>query len=119
VLLIGPAVMLVAYWGGDPLGLMRECGHPLFLAAVGVTLWIAARDRGRFAAGLAHPALPWLQLPETLVMLWLATWANAQPHARVQHEFDGAALFLHLACLLGAAAILARARRGGPASLAA
>jgi len=41
------------------------------------------------------------------------------PHARVQHEFDGAALFLHLACLLGAAAILARARRGGPASLAA
>ena len=101
--------------GGDPLGLMRECGHPLFLSVIGVTIWVAAKEGGRFARLIAHPAAPWLQLPETLVMLWLATWVNAGPYPRMQHQLDWLALTLHLACLAGAAGILARARRDGPA----
>jgi len=110
VLLLGPSAMLVAYWGGDPLGLMRECGHPLFLSAIGATVWIAAGPGCRFGRLLAHPAVPWLQLPETLVMLWLATWANPAPHPRMHHQLDWLALALHLACLAAAAAILARSR---------
>lgn len=110
VLLLGPSAMLVAYWGGDPLGLMRECGHPLFLSAIGATVWIAAGPGRRFGRLLAHPAVPWLQLPETLVMLWLATWVNPAPHPRMHHQLDWLALALHLACLAAAAAILARSR---------
>ena len=116
VLLLGPAVLLVTYWGGDPLGLMRECGHPLFLSVIGLTIWVAAKDGGRFARIIAHPAVPWLQLPETLVMLWLATWVNAAPYPRMHHQLDWVALAAHLACLLAAAAILARARRDAAAS---
>lgn len=115
-LLLGPAALLVTYWGGDPLGLMRECGHPLFLTVIGATVWIAARGPGPLAACLAHPAAPWLQLPETLTMLWLATLANAAPHPRMHHHLDGLALGVHLTCLLAAAAILARARRSAPAT---
>lgn len=118
-LLFGPAALLVAYWGGDPLGLMRECGHPLFLTVIGTTVWIAARGGGRLAACLAHSAVPWLQLPETLTMLWLATMANAAPYPRMHHHLDGLALAVHLACLLAAAAILARARRSPPANFSA
>ncbi|MFM7749964.1 MAG: hypothetical protein ACKPB0_06055, partial [Opitutaceae bacterium] len=116
VLLLGPAVLLVAYWGGDPLGLMRECGHPLFLAGIGVTTWVAAKEGGRLSRLLAHPATPCLQLPETLVMLWLATWVNAAPYPRMHHQLDGLALTLHLSCLAAAAALLARARREAAAS---
>ncbi len=116
VLLLGPSMLLVAYWGGDPLGLVRECGHPLFLAAIGVTTWVAAKEGGRLSCLLAHPAAPWLQLPETLAMLWLATWVNASPYPRMHHQLDWLALAAHLACLTAAAAILARARRDAAAS---
>jgi len=109
-------MLLVAYWGGDPLGLVRECGHPLFLAAIGVTTWVAAKEGGRLSCLLAHPAAPWLQLPETLAMLWLATWVNASPYPRMHHQLDWLALAAHLACLTAAAAILARARRDAAAS---
>lgn len=114
VLLLAPAGLLVAYWGGDPLGLMRECGHPLFLSVIGATVWIAARETSRLGALLAHPATPWLQLPETLALLWFATWANPAPHARMHHGLDAVALGLHVVCLAGAAAVLARARRDRP-----
>jgi hypothetical protein len=119
VLLFGPAAMLVTYWGGDPLGLMRECGHPLFLTVIGAAVWVAAHGGGRLTAGLAHPAVPWLQLPETLIMLWFTTLANAAPHPRAHHELDGLALTAHLGCLLAAALILARARPSGRPTFAA
>ena len=119
VLLFGPAAMLVTYWGGDPLGLMRECGHPLFLTVIGAAVWVAAHGGGRLTAGLAHPAVPWLQLPETLIMLWFTTLANAAPHPRAHHELDGLALAAHLGCLLAAALILARARPSGRPTFAA
>ncbi len=36
LLILGPAVLLVVYWGASPTGLMRECGHPLLVAIIGI-----------------------------------------------------------------------------------
>ena len=70
--------------------------------------------------GVQTCALPiWLQLPETLIMLWFTTLANAAPPPRAHHELDGLALAAHLGCLLAAALILARARPSGRPTFAA
>jgi hypothetical protein len=39
---------------------------------------------------LLHPAVPWLQLPETMLMLWLTTLANPHPPAAALANLDGA-----------------------------
>ncbi len=110
LLIAGPALLLTAYWGAAPTGLMRECAHPLLVAIIGVACLGLARSGGVLSRAALHPALPWLQLPETLLMLWLTTVAN--PH---QPAVDGRALNPLCATIsvlaLGAAAlILSRAR---------
>lgn len=77
--IIGPALLVTANWGWDPLGLMRECGHPLFVAVIAITCVFAANSGGWISRLLSHCAVPWLQLPETLLMLWLTTLANPLP----------------------------------------
>lgn len=105
---LGPAVLLGVYWGGDPLGLMRECGHPLFLAVIAVTVIVAARTGGRFARLLGHRAVPWLQLPETWLMLWLATLGNPRPWAVTSAHFDPAMPVVNALALGAAAWVLTR-----------
>jgi len=73
VWLVGPAILLTAYWGASPTGLMRERGHPLLAAMIGVAIVGVARAPGRLAEFALHRAVPWLQLPETFLMLWLTT----------------------------------------------
>jgi hypothetical protein len=69
LLVVGRALLMCAYWGADATGLMRECGHPLIVAVVGITCVGLAQKPGRLAALVVHPVFPWLQLPETLFML--------------------------------------------------
>ncbi|MGH7944829.1 MAG: hypothetical protein ACREH8_05755 [Opitutaceae bacterium] len=110
---IAPALLITAYWGMDPLGLMRECGHPLFVALIAVTCVIAARTAGKIRAILLHPSVPWLQLPETWLMLWLTTFSNAQPWAVEFGHLDP--LYFGVSTLaLGATAYVARAKTGEP-----
>ena len=116
LLLIGPAVMLVAYWGGDPLGLMRECGHPLFLAVIACTVVVASRQEGRLRRWLAHPAVPWLQLPETWAMLWLAALGNTHPAPAFHAQLNGLYFVLNALALAAAAWVPPRVRRS-PASV--
>ena len=110
LLVIGPALFIVAYWGMDPLGLMRECGHPLLVAVIGLTVVVAAQQGGRLACILGHRATPWLQLPETWLMLWLTTLHNPAPWAGLAAYLDPLYLLLNTAALLGAAAVIARNR---------
>jgi hypothetical protein len=112
VLLVGPALLLVAYWGAHPLGLMRECGHPLFVAIVGMVVLVAARNDGWISRLLAHPVFPWLQVPEQLLMLWLSTWSNPRPASPRFAELDWLYAGVSAAALLGVAWLLARARTG-------
>jgi len=106
-----PALLLVVYWGWEPLGLMRECGHPLLLALVVLVILVAAGGTPGQAAGLAHPAVPWLQLPGALVMFWLPVLANPSPPAVRLAHLDRLHLALHLTALGMLAWMLARARR--------
>lgn len=107
---IGPALLLTAYWGMDPLGLMRECGHPLFVAVIAVTCVVAARRGGWLQRVLLHPAVPWLQLPETWLMLWLTTLANRHPWSVEFAQLDPLCLALNALALALAAWVLSRAR---------
>ena len=106
-----PALLLVVYWGWEPLGLMRECGHPLLLALVALAVVVGANRAPGAAAWLAHPAVPWLQLPGALVMFWLPVLANPSPPAVRLTHLDGFHLALHLAALGTLTWMLARARR--------
>jgi len=106
-----PALLLVVYWGWEPLGLMRECGHPLLLALLVLGVLVAAGSTPGPAAWLAHPAVPWLQLPGALVMFWLPVLANPTPPAVRLAHLNGLHLALHLAALGTLAWMLARARR--------
>lgn len=103
LLVIGPALFVTAYWGMDPLGLMRECGHPLLVALLGLTCFIAATRGGGLARLLAHRAWPWLQLPETWLMLWLTALLNPNPWAADFAHLDGVNLAICTAALAGAA----------------
>ena len=110
LLLVGPALLLTAYWGAYDTGLMRECGHPLLAAIIGLVCLALAHSPGRLASLVAHPIFPWVQLPESLLMLWLTTYLN--PH---QPSVDGRMLnplfFAISVIALGTAAwVLCRAR---------
>ena len=111
---IGPVALAVLYWGMDPLGLMRECGHPLFIAIVALLCTVAARSGGGLARVLAHRSVPWLQLPETLLMLWLTTLLNPRPWAVNHAELDAFAFAVNVLALGAAAWLLARERSGSP-----
>ena len=106
-----PALLLIVYWGWEPLGLMRECGHPLLLVLVVLAVLVAAEGAPGPAAWLAHQAAPWLQLPGALVMFWLPVLANPSPPAVRLAHLDGLHLALNLAALGTLAWMLARARR--------
>lgn len=115
LLVIGPALFIVAYWGMDPLGLMRECGHPLLVALIGLTVVVAARHGGRLERLLRHRAMPWLQLPETWLMLWLTTLLNPAPWAGLSAHLDPVYFIFSNAALLAAAWVIARNRAVLPA----
>ncbi len=102
VLLIGPALLLIVYWGASATGLMRECGHPLYVAAIGLTCYQFSRSPGALATFLSQRLFPWLQLPETLSMLWLTTVLNTAAPEHMHAHLDSV-------YLAGSAATLALA----------
>ncbi|MSU50224.1 MAG: hypothetical protein EXS37_14255 [Opitutus sp.] len=108
--LFAPVLLITAYWGMDPLGLMRECGHPLFVALIAILCVIASHQRGWLHAALAHRAVPWLQLPETWLMLWLTTLLNPQRWTAEFTQLDPLGLAINAFALLAAARTVANAR---------
>lgn len=110
LLVVAPALFITAYWGMDPLGLMRECGHPLFVTLIALTCLVASREGGRWQTLLLHRTVPWLQLPETWLMLWLTVLANKRPWPAEHDQLDALALVLNTAALGAAAWLLMRER---------
>jgi hypothetical protein len=108
LLIVGPALTITAYFGAISAGLMRECGHFLFVAIIGLTCAVAARSDRWLRRILVHPATPWLQLPETLLMLWLTTAMNRHPEPSRYNSFDVVYAVISVAALAGAAAMLSR-----------
>jgi hypothetical protein len=108
LLLVGPALLLIAFWGGPTTGLMRECGHPLLAALVGLMAVILRHTPGRLASLVSHPAFPWLQLPETLLMLWLTTFLNPRQPGVDFALLNPLYLFTSVFALVLAALILSR-----------
>jgi hypothetical protein len=110
LLVIAPGVLLVFYWGGAATGLMRECGHPLIVAVLGVTIFAVSDSSGKLRRSLAHPAAPWLQLPETLLMLWLTTLVTPAVVSASGADLDWVYLGVNFLALFCAAWLLAKAR---------
>lgn len=108
--LIGPSLLLIAYWGWDPLGLMRECGHPLFAAIIVITVVVGSRTGGWLPRVLQHRAVPWFQLPETWLMLWLTTFANRDRMEVELDQLDSLYVAMNILALLLAAWVVSRAR---------
>ncbi len=108
---IAPALLITANWGMDPLGLMRECGHPLFVAILALLCVVAAQSGGWLRSILLQPALPWLQLPETCLMLWLTTLANRHPWPVEYDQLDPLNLAINVLALLLVARVLAKHRQ--------
>jgi hypothetical protein len=77
---------------------------------------VAARRGGWLQRVLLHPAVPWLQLPETWLMLWLTTLANRHPWSVDFAQFDPLCLALNALALLLAAWVLSRARAASAAA---
>jgi hypothetical protein len=111
LLFAAPALLLCAYWGTSPTGLMRECGHPLLAAVIGLAIVACARDAAAWPGSLLRRrALPWWQLPETLLMFWLTTLANPRQPLVYLHTLDPLWFSLNVAALVAAAWLLGAAR---------
>jgi hypothetical protein len=107
---VAPALALTAYWSAYPTGLMRECGHPLLVAIIGVTCAGCAGSGQGGQGALLHRWMPWSQLPETFLMLWLTTLMNPVPAGSALGLLDPLYLTLNVLALLAAAWVLTSAR---------
>ncbi len=111
LLLVGPALLLTAYWGAYTTGLMRECGHPLLAAVIALLCLALAHFPGRLASLIAHPLFPWLQLPETFLMLWLTTFLNPYQPGVDGRILNPLCFAINVLALGTAAWVLSRSRR--------
>ena len=110
---LGPIFFLVAYWGGARTGLMRHCGHTIFLSTLVLATWSLARWstawRGRAVAIFLHPACFAWRAGEIGLMAFGTTLLNAPPDLTTFFGWnDVLALALAAGCLLGAAWLLWR-----------
>jgi hypothetical protein len=116
LLLFGPAIFLVVYWGAASTGLMRQCGHALFFSVIVLTAWSLARWHGawsRRATGmLLHPAcFAWRGI-EIAAMAFGTTLLNRRPDFSGLFGWnDAISLVCAGAFLIAAVGLLARSAR--------
>jgi hypothetical protein len=111
LLFVAPSLLLTVYWGTSPTGLMRECGHPLLVAVIGLTMVALANSPSRLATLATHPAVSWSQLPETFLMLWLTTLANPKQPEVYLRALDPLWFLVNLGALVAIAVLAARTRK--------
>jgi hypothetical protein len=90
---------------------MRECGHPLLVAVIGLTIVALANSPSRLATLATHPAVSWSQLPETFLMLWLTTLANPKQPEVYLRALDPLWFLVNLGALVAIAVLAARTRK--------
>ena len=116
VVLFGPALFLVAYWGAASTGLMRQCGHALFFSVIVLTAWSLARWRGawsrRASSMLRHPACFAWRGVEIAAMAFGTTLLNRRPDFAGLFGWNDAISLLCAGALLTAVVrLLARSAR--------
>lgn len=115
---VAPALFLTAYWGDSNVGLMRFCGHVLFVSIVVLAVWgIAGRSRSPGPAGsgpllsaFLHPVCFAWRAAEIALMAFGTTMLARR--FRLGGAFqvnDAASLVIAAACLAGATVVLRRA----------
>jgi len=113
---VGPAGLLIVYWGAGHAGLMRYCGHVLFLSSIPFAVWTLAQPGPAWqrwcAAALAHPLCVALR---GLEIAWMAFGSTLHHHIPdIGDHFgwnDWISLLVAAICLTGALVLLARALR--------
>jgi len=111
VAIVGPALFLIVYWGAASTGLMRQCGHALFLSIIGVAIWSlstwpnAWRDRA--LAIFLHPACFAWRGFEIALMAFGTTLLNRRPDVASLFGWnDVISLAAAIACLAAAVILL-------------
>jgi len=115
VLLIGPALFLVVYWGAADTGLMRHCGHVIFLSIVCFVGWSLSlpQDRVgiRFISLFLHPLLFVVRLADlAFVCLGTSLLHHLPQPEDVFFINDAVLLGVCLCCLVMIFFVLARLR---------
>jgi hypothetical protein len=113
---IGPALLLIAYWGAADTGLMRQCGHVLFLATIVFGTWGLAQNPApfsRLAVRLQlHPLFLALRVLDVAWMAFGTTLHRQLPGASGDWAGnDCLSLLAAAACLFGAVAWIAQGTR--------
>lgn len=110
---IGPALFLIVYWGAASSGLMRHCGHVLFVSFIVLGVWSlhthAGAWRDRALAAFLHPACFAWRGFEIALMAFGTTLLHARPAWSGPLGWnDAVSLAIAGACLTGAIILLAR-----------
>jgi hypothetical protein len=109
----GPAILLVAYWGADDTGLMRECGHAIFLSFIVLTVWTLYQPgpswKRRLIALLASPVFLAIRAVD---LSWMAFGTSLRRFEVLLDSYygwnDRLSLAIAAACLAAAVIWMAR-----------
>ncbi len=110
---IAPALLLIVYWGAASSGMMRHCGHVLFVSFIVLGVWSlhthAGDWRDRALAAFFHPAcFAWRGI-EIALMAFGTTFLYTRPHwAGPLGWNDAVSLTVAATCLTSAIILLAR-----------
>jgi hypothetical protein len=116
VFLIAPSLLLILYWGAARTGVMRHCGHLLFVTPIVLGVWglaVHGRDASRrVVSGFLHPVcLAWRTAEVALVALG-TTLLNRRPDFSGPFAWNDIASFaIAFACLIAAVILLAKTMR--------
>ena len=116
-IVFGPACLLVAYMGAGNAGLMRYCGHALFLSSIPFAVWTLAQPGPawqRWAAlALAHPLCLIVRGLDIAWMAFATTLHHHLPDSADRFGWnDWLSLLAAAIFLTSAIVLLARALRG-------
>lgn len=108
---VGPALLLIAYWGAACTGLMRHCGHGLFATVIVLGVWgfrPAGETPRRLLAFFLHPACLAWRAAEIALMAFGTTLLFEKPNWRGPYGWNDGLSFLAAAgCVVLAAVLLA------------
>lgn len=109
-----PTLLLIFYWGAADTGLMRHCGHVLFVTVIVLGVWSlrlhAAKWRGPSIAAFLHPAcFAWRGLEVALMAFGPTLWHARPDWAGPLGWNDTLSLAIALTCLGASVILLARA----------
>ena len=111
---IAPALLLVFYWGAARTGVMRHCGHVLFVTTIVLGTWSLAVVCGNWrrtaVRALLHPLCFAWRGAEVALMAFGTTLLNARPVWTGPLGWnDAVSLVVAATCLISVVILLARA----------